>query len=227
MRFAFSRLSDCVDGADNGSPYRMEKLLMRRTDCGFTLIELLVVVAIIALLISLLLPALSVAREQAKSTVCKANLQQLGIALSLYRADHSCELPVYCDLAYWPMILQQGGYLGGKVNQTISQGYDNTIFDCPSAVNFMPIYAGEYFMNPSVHRINARRECRVPSELVSLADGWYEGYIQPAVFPPLYAIDFRHRGKANILFLDRHVDESDYIPYWQLTPLPYLLFAGE
>ena len=55
---------------------------------GFTLIELLVVVAIIGLIISILLPVVSAARESGRSTHCSNNLRQLYIANDLYAIDH-------------------------------------------------------------------------------------------------------------------------------------------
>ncbi len=56
---------------------------------GFTLIELLVVVAIIAVLISLLLPALGRARDQAKAAVCMSGLRQVGLGIMNYASAHN------------------------------------------------------------------------------------------------------------------------------------------
>ena len=61
---------------------------------AFTLIELLVVVAIIALLISILLPSLGVAREQAKRTTCAANLHGIQRAFILYAEENSNVMPI-------------------------------------------------------------------------------------------------------------------------------------
>ena len=59
---------------------------------AFTLIELLVVVSIIALLVSILLPALNAAREAGRAAVCVSNLRQLGVLVRFYAADHDDRL---------------------------------------------------------------------------------------------------------------------------------------
>jgi prepilin-type N-terminal cleavage/methylation domain-containing protein/prepilin-type processing-associated H-X9-DG protein len=68
-------------------------MLLRRAYHGFTLVELMVVVAIIALLISILLPSLAKAREQAKATVCGTQLKGIFSALYMYAQDNRDQLP--------------------------------------------------------------------------------------------------------------------------------------
>ena len=56
----------------------------RQSRAAFTLIELLVVVAIIAVLISILLPALSAARRASQAVVCRSNMRHVGLGVILY-----------------------------------------------------------------------------------------------------------------------------------------------
>src|SRR6266566_2743402 len=63
------------------------------TGNAFSALELLAVVAILALLAALLLPALAKAREQGRSSVCRSNMRQIGLAMTLYADENSDYLP--------------------------------------------------------------------------------------------------------------------------------------
>lgn len=67
---------------------------MKRQASAFTLIELLVVISIIALLIGILLPALSAAREVAVSMKCLTQLRDINLAVDAYALDHDAEVPI-------------------------------------------------------------------------------------------------------------------------------------
>lgn len=79
------------------SLYRCEKTSFGRAIRGFTLIELLVVISIIALLVSVLLPALGKARQTAQKMVCATNLRSIGFAMESYTVHFKEQYP-----AYWP-----------------------------------------------------------------------------------------------------------------------------
>ncbi|MEM7681041.1 MAG: prepilin-type N-terminal cleavage/methylation domain-containing protein [Planctomycetota bacterium] len=74
------------------APLRRTRLT-RAGSAGFTLIELLVVIAILELLIGILLPVLSSARDTARSTICLANQRQILAAVAVYAVDHDGHLP--------------------------------------------------------------------------------------------------------------------------------------
>ncbi len=61
---------------------------------GFTLVELLVVISIIALLLAILMPALSAARSQSQRAICKAGMHQIGIAMSAYTSHNQSKYPM-------------------------------------------------------------------------------------------------------------------------------------
>ena len=128
----------------NARPLLRSTLSVRsHSRAGFTLIELLVVIAIIAILSALLLPALALAKEKARSVNCLSNLRQMGLAIHLYANDHeddliAAEFNKRNGARYqqgWPTLLVLGGYAAAERAPTF---YDlpvgRTIFRCPSGL---------------------------------------------------------------------------------------------
>lgn len=125
----------------------------RRTNiAGFTLIELLVVIAIIAILASMLVPALGKAQRASKRAVCLSNLHQIGLAFSLYSADNNdFVIPSYnmsgvaggptSPLDGWATLIDAAYMRGNRANS-------GSTFTCPEMVDVEGMATGQTGTDP-------------------------------------------------------------------------------
>ena len=156
---------------------------------GFTIVELLVTVAILAISVALLLPAVQSAREAARRIQCQSNLRQIGIGLHQYLDLNS----VFPDAAQMPSVTPDKPMMSELLGKLIED--NQQIFECPSDSQYFPVERTSFEYRSSRLAGKTRRQLE---ERRPLSEVWV-----------MYDFDHFHGGEGqqgarNILFADAH-----------------------